>query len=173
MNMTEFFHRLENVRPRGADRWMAKCPAHADRYPSLSIRETEDKKILLHCFAGRRVEDVCGAIGIQISDLFHNSGRSRRTAQRWRQRRRVRRFDWRQTAAGFENRAIDLFLSAEAILNAARKLDTSSWTDDDWHVALEAVALAYQRLQHAAHLEELASYVRARGLEKEQGHYAS
>jgi DNA primase len=32
--------------------WVALCPAHADKSPSLSIRLADDGKILLHCFAG-------------------------------------------------------------------------------------------------------------------------
>ncbi|MCV5231644.1 CHC2 zinc finger domain-containing protein, partial [Escherichia coli] len=43
--------RLAGVRLVGAGRWMACCPAHPDRSPSLSIRVLDDK-ILLHCFAG-------------------------------------------------------------------------------------------------------------------------
>ena len=33
-------------------RWMAPCPAHDDRTPSLAIGESSDGHILLHCFAG-------------------------------------------------------------------------------------------------------------------------
>jgi putative DNA primase/helicase len=40
-----------NARPSGRG-WVARCPAHADRTPSLSIREAEDGRLLLHCFAG-------------------------------------------------------------------------------------------------------------------------
>src|SRR5262249_27396640 len=36
---------------RSGSSWMAKCPAHEDRNPSLSIREV-DGKVLLHCHAG-------------------------------------------------------------------------------------------------------------------------
>ncbi|TFH47119.1 MAG: hypothetical protein E4H01_08830, partial [Lysobacterales bacterium] len=32
--------------------WIARCPAHDDIKPSLSIRETEDGKILVYCHAG-------------------------------------------------------------------------------------------------------------------------
>ena len=32
--------------------WMARCPAHDDREPSLSIRDVEDGKVLVHCHAG-------------------------------------------------------------------------------------------------------------------------
>ena len=31
--------------------FMALCPNHADKNPSLSVRETENGKLLLHCFA--------------------------------------------------------------------------------------------------------------------------
>ncbi len=49
---------------------MAKCPAHDDHNPSLSIKQGNDGRTLLHCFAGCRVEDICAAIGITTADLF-------------------------------------------------------------------------------------------------------
>jgi len=42
--------------------WMARCPAHHDRYPSLSIREAEDGKILIYCHAGCDQEHVIAAL---------------------------------------------------------------------------------------------------------------
>src|ERR1035441_4437261 len=36
---------------RSGSAWMAKCPAHEDSNPSLSIRE-DGGKVLLHCHAG-------------------------------------------------------------------------------------------------------------------------
>lgn len=57
-----------NARRSGAG-WMARCPAHEDRSPSLSIRE-ENRKILFHCFAGCTVDEVCAAAGIRVRDLF-------------------------------------------------------------------------------------------------------
>jgi Toprim domain len=41
---------------------MCVCPAHADRTPSLSVRQGE-RGILVHCFAGCRSEDVLCEIG--------------------------------------------------------------------------------------------------------------
>ncbi len=32
--------------------WMARCPAHADREPSLSIRDGDGNKVLVRCHAG-------------------------------------------------------------------------------------------------------------------------
>ena len=37
---------------RGSNGWTARCPAHADRSPSLSIADTADGKVLVYCHAG-------------------------------------------------------------------------------------------------------------------------
>jgi len=60
--------RLHGVRRSGA-LWIALCPAHSDKSPSLSIGEGGGK-ILLHCFAGCSVEAICAAAGIEVRDLF-------------------------------------------------------------------------------------------------------
>lgn len=46
---------------RSGSAWMAKCPAHEDSNPSLSIRE-DGEKILLHCHAGCAQRDVIAAL---------------------------------------------------------------------------------------------------------------
>ena len=61
---------LDKVRNRGDSSWMACCPAHNDKSPSLSIKETKDGDVLLHCFAGCGVDDVVAALGLEMSDLF-------------------------------------------------------------------------------------------------------
>jgi hypothetical protein len=61
---------LDRVRKTGDNRWSARCPAHDDKWPSLSIRLTDDRKILLHCFTGCTTEAICSAIGVSIADLF-------------------------------------------------------------------------------------------------------
>ena len=38
--------------------WMVRCPAHDDRTPSLSIRDTGDGKVLVRCHAGCEQEQV-------------------------------------------------------------------------------------------------------------------
>jgi hypothetical protein len=48
---------------------MARCPAHEDRSPSLSLRRIEGS-VLLHCFAGCDNRDVVAAIGWTPADLF-------------------------------------------------------------------------------------------------------
>jgi len=52
--------RALNARRSGAG-WIAKCPAHDDKNPSLSIRDA-DGKVLLHCHAGCAQGDVIDAL---------------------------------------------------------------------------------------------------------------
>jgi hypothetical protein len=65
--------RLEKVRRRG-EGWIARCPAHADRRPSLSVGVGKDGRVLLKCYAGCRVEDIVRAIGLELSALFDGEG---------------------------------------------------------------------------------------------------
>ncbi len=68
--------RLERVRRSGGG-WVARCPAHEDRSPSLSVREGADGRVLVYCHAGCRTDDVVAAIGLSMRDLFADSGRRR------------------------------------------------------------------------------------------------
>ena len=62
--------RLDGVKQTGADRWIARCPAHGDKRPSLSIRQTDDGRLLLHCWAGCEAAEVVQAAGLGLADLF-------------------------------------------------------------------------------------------------------
>ncbi len=64
-----FISGLEKVRRSGEGKYLACCPAHDDRSPSLAIKHT-DGKILLHCFAVCSVHEVVGALGMELSDLM-------------------------------------------------------------------------------------------------------
>ncbi len=70
MDIDALLSRLENVKRTGAGRWVARCPAHADRRASLSIRDLGDGRILVHDFAGCSVNEVLSAIGLDMSALF-------------------------------------------------------------------------------------------------------
>src|ERR671920_285540 len=62
------------VASRNGEKAMSFCPAHDDRTnPSLSLK-TENGKLLLHCFAGCRPEDIVSEIGLQMKDLFVKGG---------------------------------------------------------------------------------------------------
>ena len=69
MSAATLLDRLEGVRATGPGRWVARCPAHQDRSPSLSIREIDDR-VLVHDFAGCAAADVLAAVGLRLSDLF-------------------------------------------------------------------------------------------------------
>jgi hypothetical protein len=62
--------KLDKVRRTGKGTWLACCPAHDDKSPSLSIRETDAGAILLHCFSGCTTHEVIAAVGMELSDLF-------------------------------------------------------------------------------------------------------
>lgn len=42
--------------------WVARCPAHDDRTPSLSMRDADDGKVLVYCHAGCRQDRVIAAL---------------------------------------------------------------------------------------------------------------
>jgi DNA primase len=75
MTLEALLSKLFKVRREGND-WKALCPAHADKNPSLSIRQV-DGKILIHCHAGCSTQAILTALGIEARDLFEdgNGGR--------------------------------------------------------------------------------------------------
>jgi hypothetical protein len=62
--------RLTGLRAVGQQRWMALCPAHPDKRPSLSIREGDDARVLIYCFAGCGAVEILDAIGLDSMELF-------------------------------------------------------------------------------------------------------
>jgi hypothetical protein len=70
MSSDAFLSRLNLVRKTGNGRWVCRCPAHDDRSPSLSVRELDDGRVLLHCFAGCEVQSILNAVGLAVEDLF-------------------------------------------------------------------------------------------------------
>ena len=70
MSASNIVEHLARVRRTGQASWSACCPAHEDKSPSLAVRETDDGRILLHCFGGCSVDAIVGAIGLELSDLF-------------------------------------------------------------------------------------------------------
>lgn len=73
----DILERLDKVKKAGKG-YQARCPAHDDNGPSLSVREGDDGRVLLHCFAGCTTPDVVAAIGLSMSDLFAPSNTPRR-----------------------------------------------------------------------------------------------
>jgi P4 family phage/plasmid primase-like protien len=69
MTTAEILSRLEHVK-RTADGWMARCPGHPDKTPSLSVSTGDDGRTLIDCKAGCPPEKICAALGITLADLF-------------------------------------------------------------------------------------------------------
>ena len=61
--------------------WTARCPAHDDREPSLSIRDA-DGKVLVRCHAGCDQRDVIAA----LKERGLCDGKERSTSWKWRRR---------------------------------------------------------------------------------------
>jgi hypothetical protein len=70
MNINNLLSRLEKVKQTGNDRWLACCPAHHDKQPSMNIKENPDGTILIICRTGCASHDILQAIGMEFSDLF-------------------------------------------------------------------------------------------------------
>lgn len=66
-----------HIRSRGPDAFMAGCPLHTDRSPSLSVtwRPTRGGvgagAVLMHCFSCQAsIADLAAAVGLRVADLF-------------------------------------------------------------------------------------------------------
>lgn len=128
--------RLKGVKQYG-DRFMAVCPAHQDKSPSLSLSQSEDGRALVNCFAGCKTRDVLGAVGMEMRDLFPES-----LSQE--QRKQFRRIKL-QAVRGSESLIIEA-AKAEAKAGALSEESTAR------------LALAQERVDHLnRQLEELGS----------------
>ena len=84
MSAETFLEKLDGVLDRGNGQWLARCPAHDDKSPSLSIKEAADGTLLIHCFACCSPADVVAAVGLDLSDLFPAIENSRKGERpRW------------------------------------------------------------------------------------------
>lgn len=61
--------KLDLVRQNGSGKWVARCPAHNDGTPSLSVKDDGDR-VMLNCFAGCDTRDVLAAVGLDFCDLY-------------------------------------------------------------------------------------------------------
>jgi hypothetical protein len=73
-DLSELISRLDGVRRITDSRYMAKCPAHSDGDPSLSIKQLPDSRILIKCFAGCGALEVLEAVGLDWGALMPDDG---------------------------------------------------------------------------------------------------
>lgn len=131
--------RLEGVRANGSGRWIAKCPAHADKRPSLSIAEGADGRVLLHDFGGCDVHSILAAVGLEAFDLFPPRPRDLSPAERSELRIHARMAGWSAALNVLQREARIVAISAGDVL-AGRE-----FTPDDH----ERLALALSRIEDA------------------------
>ena len=68
-SLTKILDALDGVRRSGKG-YVARCPAHDDRSPSLSVGVGEGGRVLVRCFAGCPTPEIVGAVGLAMTDLF-------------------------------------------------------------------------------------------------------
>lgn len=114
MNIEQFLGHLDAVKRTGSGKWIAKCPGHDDRSPSLSIREADDGRILIRCWSGCSAADVMGGLGLSLADLFADDARTLSGAERDAAMREAR------AKATDRQRAREAIARAQAIIIACR-----------------------------------------------------
>jgi len=79
VSVETLLNRLDKVRQTGPGKWIARCPAHQDKSPSLSVLDTGTRTVI-HCFAGCEAEDVLAAVGLAWRDLYRGEWKAAREA---------------------------------------------------------------------------------------------
>lgn len=82
MQINEILAYFKNVKRLSGTSYQVCCPCHNDSKASLTITQRGDK-LLMHCHAGCRTEDIVSAIGLKMADLC---GEQRQAVKTWRER---------------------------------------------------------------------------------------
>jgi len=70
MNIENLISRLHKVKPTGKNRWVACCPAHDDKSPSMHIKLDESGRVLINCFVGCGTYEILQSIGLDWADVM-------------------------------------------------------------------------------------------------------
>lgn len=71
MNAAALLARLSRVHQSGPGAWRADCPnGHEHARGTLSIKEADDGRVLIHCFACGDTPGILAAVGLELADLF-------------------------------------------------------------------------------------------------------
>lgn len=165
MTIQAFLSQLESVKSRRPGRFSARCPAHSDKSPSLSITEGESA-ILLRCWAGCSLEEIISALNLRLSDLFYESGLSSR------QHRivRLQRIDHREIAQEYELAALDRRLRSQRFDEAARKIDINAMPAEDLDRLIGAAHQTHGDREQATLMEAKADDHRNKAFQDNERH---
>lgn len=86
MSAQDIVARLDHCRETSPGEWMARCPAHDDKSPSLSVKDAGGGRTLIHCFAGCGAIEILGAVGLDTSDLYPPMDKNHQSAIKRRER---------------------------------------------------------------------------------------
>jgi hypothetical protein len=92
---------------RSGKEWKAKCPAHDDHTPSLSITEGRNGCILIKCRAGCTLDEILAAVGLHSRDLFRAAPTPQHssTATQGRTAKKIAaKFDWSKCVEAFTDK---------------------------------------------------------------------
>jgi hypothetical protein len=147
MTVEELLRRLEAVR-RTSRGFVARCPAHADRHPSLSISKGE-RGILIKCWSGCEFREITDALGLRVSDLFFDKPLNRRQRIEAKGQRNWIRFNQalREEVLGL---TIDALRTADYLISSRHGLDISVWHEAKLEKEMNVLADAYQLLDWEA-----------------------
>ena len=121
MSIETLISRLDSVKETGHGKYVARCPAHDDKSPSLAIKECGDGRILIHDFAGCETEDVLAAIGLEFSDVMPERIGTEHSYKRMRQP-----FDARQVLATLDHESLVVSIIGADFLEH-KDIDDDTW----------------------------------------------
>ena len=128
MQIEEILSKLDKVKKynQRASSWVACCPSHDDKTPSLAVKMLEDGRVLLHCFGGCEVQAIVDALGLRMADLMGDA-----PTEYHHQAKRVNRIPLTDMLRAMQ------FDSMRVGLYAARMAQGEALTDEDKNALLE------------------------------------
>lgn len=134
--INKLLNRLDKVKQKRHNEWVACCPSHNDKNPSLAIKYDESTgKIIMKCWAGCDINDICTAIGIEVSDLFPDAPGDKTGSPGDKKR------------MYFSGETALASLVSEAAIVRMAAMSINSLDNDD----IERVKLAHDRINEAMH----------------------
>lgn len=70
MPLHDLLNTLHQVKKTGPSRYIALCPSHTDKRPSLTITEKDDGMVLIKCWAGCGAAEILSAVGLDYAALY-------------------------------------------------------------------------------------------------------
>jgi putative DNA primase/helicase len=125
---------------KAGNNWIARCPAHDDREPSLSIRRAGDGKVLVRCHAGCEQQQVIAALRSRGLWSEHGSRRSRHSAAHAATMSKPNSDDAKRSAA-----ALDIWQSA---MPAQETLVTTYLASRGLHLPASPTLRFHANLRH-------------------------